>query len=306
MHQYRFVSRRLVTLMAAVTLTGFQSASAAAEPVEQRIGEVVALGDLENPNATLEEGPVVLMVHGTFAHKDQETIEAMQAALSERGVASLAITLTLGQDRRTGLLPCEGVHRHRHDDAVGEIAAWTDWLQQAGTERIVLLGHSRGGSQAALYLRGEPAPSVVGAVLLAPLTEDPDKAAEAYRQRFGVAPAEVAAGLQDGPAESTSEVPGFAACEDATVSRAAFLSYHSDAVERDTPTLLKAGVPVPVLVIAAEADEVVTDLPEKMEPLADGERLRFGTVAGADHRFLDFYSEDVADLVTGFLDDLPR
>ena len=301
-----YVSRRLVPLLGAVAIAGFLCAPAAAETVEHRIGDVVALADLENPNAALGERPVVLMVHGTFAHKDQETIEAMQAALSERGVASLAVSLTLGQDRRSGVLPCEGGHRHRHDDAVGEIAAWTDWLQKAGADRIVLLGHSRGGSQAALYLRGAPAPSIAGAVLLAPLTDDPDKAAEAYRERFGMAPAEVAAGLPEEPEESTGEVPGFVYCETATVSRAAFLSYHSDAVERDTPKLLDAGVPVPVLVIAAEADEVVTDLPEKMEPLADGERLRFETVAGADHRFLDFYAQDAADLVTGFLEDLPR
>jgi alpha/beta superfamily hydrolase len=56
-----------------------------------------------------------------------------------------------------------------------------------------------------------------------------------------------------------------------------------------------------VLVIAGTEDTAVRGLPEKVEPLADGERIQLLVIDGADHFFRDLYSEDIADTVAELL-----
>src|SRR5690606_31014262 len=110
--------------------------------VELDIAGKVALADLVQPEATEANG-VLLIVHGTLAHKDMELIEALQTALADRGFASLAPSLTLGLDRREGMYDCAQPHTHAHEDAVAEIGAWVKWLKDNGTQQVWLLGHSR-------------------------------------------------------------------------------------------------------------------------------------------------------------------
>lgn len=278
---------------------------AIAETVELDIGGHTALADLETAGGDLGDGPVALLVHGTFAHKDQETVEAVQAELSGLDIPSLAISLTFGQDRREGMLSCEGVHAHTHEAALDEIDAWIGWLREQGAGSIVLIGHSRGGAQVALYLSRQPSEAVRGAALLAPATDAPEDDANSYRERYGVALSEVLDRARAAGPDEVLDVPGFVYCPDASVTAAAFLSYHGPDVPRDTPRLLAQGVDVPVLVIAAGEDEVVTDLPARMPEVAEGSNIRFETVAGSDHRFLDFYAMDAADLIAGFVSSLP-
>lgn len=61
--------------------------------------------------------------------------------------------LTNRKDRGEDMYDCAKPHRHRLVDALDEIAAWVDWLKQRGASDIVLLGHSRGGNQAAWYAK---------------------------------------------------------------------------------------------------------------------------------------------------------
>lgn len=291
-------------LLLSLVVSAAGAGPAQAETVELPIDGLTATADLVTADRALSEGPVVLLLHGTFATKDQETMEALQTALAERGLPSLAITLTLEVDRRTQTSSCEGVHRHRHSDAVAEIDAWIDWLAAQGAETVVLAGHSRGGAQSALYLSGSPSPRVRGAVLLAPMTENPAQAAAEYRSRFDAELGEVVRQAEVMAPDAVLTVPGFVYCPQLQATAASFLSYHGPTVERDTPTLLAKGVPVPVLVIAAGADEVVPDLVERMEAAVDDPSIRLEVVEDADHRFLDFYAEDAADLIASFVEEL--
>ena len=97
-------------------------------------------------------GPVVLMTHGTLAHRGMEIMAGLQDMLSERGISSLAINLSLGlDDRSAAMYDCATPHSHRHTDAVAEIGAWLEWLKGQGVKKIALLGHSRGGNQTARF-----------------------------------------------------------------------------------------------------------------------------------------------------------
>lgn len=102
------------------------------------------------PDGRLTDG-VVLTLHGGLAHGRMSLMAYLQQLLVEAGHNSLSINLSLGVDDRRGMLPCDQTHRHRQDDAIEELAAWSRWLKAQGARSIVLLGHSRGGAQVARY-----------------------------------------------------------------------------------------------------------------------------------------------------------
>lgn len=102
------------------------------------------------PGRSLSDG-VVLITHGSQAHSRLELIEGLQERLLEHGRNSLAISLSLGIDNRHGLWDCSVPSQYRHEDAIGEIGAWVEWLESRGANDIILMAHSRGGSQSLQY-----------------------------------------------------------------------------------------------------------------------------------------------------------
>lgn len=279
--------------------------AAASEPksVELGIAGKVALGDLMVPEGGSLANGVLLLTHGTLAHKDIELIEALQTALADRGIATLAHSLTLGQDRREGMYDCNTPHAHAHDDAVAEIDAWTKWLKQNGAGKVSVLGHSRGGNQVAWFAAENS--GVEKVVLLAPALNLSGKVAmDIMKQRFGadIEPALRKASVLDveGKGDTMLDVPAFIFCQGGKASARSIVSYYGEDIHRNALANLSR-LKVPVLVIAGSKDTLVPDVPEKIKPVADGKRVRFALVEGADHMFLEFHAEDAADLIAGFL-----
>ena len=252
-------------------------------------------------------GTVVLITHGTTGHNGMETIATLQRLLAEKGLTSLAPNLSLGLDDRHGAYECAVPHRYRHTDALDEIGVWADWLKKKGVKDLVLLGHSRGGNQTAWFAAERPDPVVSGVVLVAPPTWNEVDAKNAYKKRFATeldpvlkrAEALVAAGKGDEWMEDTD----FLYCPKAKVQAKSFLSYHAPEPRMDTPSLL-GDVKVPVLVVAGSEDEVVPDVAEKVEPHADGKRVRLEVIEGADHFFRDPHAAELAEFVKTFVDEL--
>lgn len=128
--------------------------SATAEEVKATLDELPMNANLETID-TWPTGPIVLFIHGTLAHRGMETIFGLQSMLAEPGWSALGINLSLGiNDRPAETYDCRMTHTHKHADAVNEIATWVGWLKDGGVQRIALLGHSRGGNQAARYAAG--------------------------------------------------------------------------------------------------------------------------------------------------------
>ncbi len=247
---------------------------------------------------------VVLLTHGTMGHYGMETISAQQDALAERGINTLAITLSLGIDRRTGFYDCATPARHRHQDALAEIGLWLEWLKGQGAGKIALMGHSRGGNQTAWFAAENPQAGFEKVILLAPILSDPYTEAASYERRFGVPLAEALeqarALVKAGRGDEMMRVPGFLFCRDAQVSAAAFVSYYEPEPRRNTATLLPR-IAQPVLVIGGTADNVVPNLEQVIGPMADGEKIVLRMIEDSDHAFLDFFAEDAADAVAEFL-----
>lgn len=293
------IDRRLIASLAAGLLlaTGVE----AAEPtvIEQKIGGLTALADWVEADDAEAGAPVVLLLHGTLADKDQELVDTLQELLAERGISSLAPSLTLGVDRRAGAYDCTVPFRHTHEEAVDELLVWADWLQAAGHPRIVLSGHSRGGNQVVLFARAHPDRierliPIASAVGHAEAVRD-----QRYTSRYRANRSDVLASA-DG-ASGLIDVPGIVYCRDTMATPDAIRSYLGGAfADRDTPTVI-ADLTMPVLVIAGSVDTTVPELPERMATVADGARVRLEVIEDADHFFLDFYAEDAADLIADFI-----
>ncbi|MCW5744688.1 MAG: alpha/beta hydrolase [Alphaproteobacteria bacterium] len=257
-------------------------------------------GELAVPDGGTMSGGLVILVHGTLMHGRMEIMAALQEALSERGIASLAITLSLGVDNRRGPYDCAIPYRETLQQTVREIGAWARWAKGRGASRVDLAGHSRGGAQAAFALATAATNDIRRLILIAPTIFGPEDVAAAYAATFGIdlsARIAEARRLQSAPGADMRGV-GFLYCRAATVSPQAFLDTYTGAERHDTPTLLQR-ISVPTLVVIAGNDEVVRGLGTRLPAASD--RLRIATVDGADHFFRDLYGDDLAEAVATFV-----
>jgi pimeloyl-ACP methyl ester carboxylesterase len=233
-----------------------------------------------------------------------EIMEGLQAALKDRGISSLSMTLSLGVDKRRGMYDCATPHRHKHTDAVDEIGAWLGWLQSQGVAKVALLGHSRGGNQTARFAAAHPDAPVTAVILVAPQTWGEAYAAEDYQKRYGKELAPLVERARQLEAESRGDTLlahlDFVYCRDTSATAAAFVSYYAPDGRMDTPRLIPE-IKVPVLVVAGSEDDMVKGLVEKVQPLADRQRVKLTVVDGADHFFRDLYADEIADAVQALL-----
>lgn len=284
-------------------------APASAEEVSTRFRGLSLLGNLELAEGKGLESGVALIVHGTLAHRGMEIITALQQHLKTRGTSTLAITLSLGVDRRTGFFDCGALHAHRPQDASDEIDAWIGWLKNNGATEIALIGHSVGANQVAVYAAERNDPSIGSIVLLAPTTYDSARAAERYKARFGSDLGDVVSNAQAkvraGNAVERISGIGFLNCENATATAGSIAAWYAPDPRRHTPSLLRGMAPRTLVVVAGN-DEIVSDLGEAVTPLVrDAGRgrgeIRLHTVEGADHFFRALFIEDAADVIAEWL-----
>jgi len=279
--------------------------AAQAEDVSLKNAAGLGLGaNLELADGKSVADGVVMLTHGTLAHNKMEIIANLQKLLAERGVSTLAPTLSLGVDSRTGMYDCKVPSTHKHSDAMVEIGLWLGWLKDHGAKDVVLAGHSRGGNQTAWFAARENDPVVSKVVLIAPATWDAQKAAQGFekthKQPLAKVYAEAEALVAAGKGAELMKGVGVLYCPGADVAADSFVDYYTEDERRHTPNLL-ALIKVPVLVIAGSKDTVVAGLIEAVEPMADGEKIQLAVVDEADHFFLDFYIEDAADAIAEFI-----
>ncbi len=303
-HLSAIPSLRLLCCAFAALCFVFLVNTARAEPrlVEISHADRTLLANLSEVGDKGKDTPLVLMIHGTFAHKDMELMTALQTALAERGVHSLAISLSYREDRRKGPRNCKLPIMDTYADSHKEIDAWIDWLSTQGFQKIVLLGHSRGGARVAEYLSMNDGKKVLnGAVLLAPSTEKPGRFEREYRGSFSTDEiASIKSQLVTARDDKMFDLPGFLYCPKTRASAGAIRSYYGEKQIRNTGAFLKTVSSTQVLVVAAGADTVVKDVPEVMSSLVNGKNIELEVIEDADHLFLDFYAEDAADLISEF------
>ena len=257
------------------------------------------------PGSSLSDG-VVLITHGTQAHSRLELIQGLQERLRDQGRNSLAINLSFGIDDRHDLWDCSVPSRYRHEDAVGEIGAWVEWLKNRGVKDLVLMAHSRGGSQTLWYATEHDSDIIKSLVLLAPGLSTREREVAGYRKRFNKELLPLLTRAQNLVAEGRGDtlledVPFLFICPETSVSASSFVSFYADDPRRDTPYWLNK-VKKPTLIIFGTADTVVPELPERVAPFVDGERIQYETVDGAGHFFRDLNLDDAVDAAVAFIE----
>lgn len=298
------ISAAVLVFAAGLVLFGPLRASAE-DVVHEHLG-LGLNGRLEvAPGKSLEKDGVALILHGTLAHHGMEIIRDLQANLKQRGINTLAVTLSLGLDQRSGMFDCTLEHDHRHSDAVEELNAWMDWLEARKAAWVDVVGHSRGGAQVALFAAEEPDRITGRVVLVAPALENAsaEDVASRYEAQFGapLAPILDEARKRMDTEDETKllDVPGFLYCRNARVSPPAFLDYYAPS-RRPVPELLSR-IEAPTLVVAAGGDEIVPGVVEALKSAGLPDHVEVSEVDGADHFFRDLFGEDLADEIAAFL-----
>lgn len=237
-----------------------------------------------------------LIVHGTWAHADMELPKALQALLADEGYGSLAVTLSLGVDNRQAFLRCDSPVLQGQADALPEIHAWYSYLREQGYTRITLLGHSRGGAQAALYHQRYPQAELSALVLVAPMTWQARAIADDYEARFhtglSVVLLEAEEALDRGREFFTP--PGVLYCQNTQVKPEAFLSYYRENPPKNTPNLLSA-LAIPARVYLGSDDSLTASFLAQSTLYENNPKVIVKTVDGADHFFRDLYADEIVE-----------
>ncbi|MBC8339880.1 MAG: alpha/beta fold hydrolase [Rhodospirillales bacterium] len=261
-----------------------------------------------NANLNIADGKklsdgVVLMLHGTLAHKDMEIMRALQDLLLERGFNNLAFNLSLAQSDRHGMNDCAGPHEHKDSNAVKEIAFWINWLKGQGAGPITVLGHSRGGNQVARYVAASPDTSIKRAVLVAPGTWEPGKDARGYKKNYkkdlGPLLAQAELLTKGGKGDTLMEDVDFVYCPKTKVDAASFYDYYRPNPDRDTPSVVDRAK-VPVLVVGASNDQVSPHIISKMKTHT-GPNVRLEVIQDAGHFFRDLVADELADIINDYI-----
>ncbi|MEZ5451625.1 MAG: alpha/beta hydrolase [Thiothrix sp.] len=293
---------RVASIILLPLLTAFSSLHA--EEVTVKQGDTTLRADLELAEGKTVKDGVVMMLHGTLANNKMEIMQSLADLLKEKGYNTLSVNLSFGIDQRPSeMLDCSIEHKHKHEDAVTELDTWMNWLKDQGAGKVALLGHSRGGNQVAWYAAEKDTGLLEKVVMVAPATADADKTSKEYEERYKKPLADIMAEasklVEEGKGEIPLEVPGFVYCENAKATAASIVSYYSDDERKNTPNLLPK-IHKPMLIVVGSEDDVVADLPAKLEGVKQ-DNLTVETVDGADHFFLDLYADELADKVAGFI-----
>lgn len=238
---------------------------------------------------------IILITHGSLAHRDMQTLKYLRELLAEYEYNTLAINLSLGIDNRHGMYDCAQAHRHLFDDAVAEIDQWVRWLTSQGAKQITLLGHSKGGAQTALYGVENDNKAIHALILMAPATKTKGGSKKVLSN---IQRAKIIRSF-GGAKELISGVP-IMHCQKTRASVESFLSYNTFTLRQDTPSLLPE-LKKPTLVLIGGKDQVVVDLPKRLTALKASKIVQTQILPGSGHFFRSLNMDEAVERIDAFL-----
>ena len=132
--------------------------------------DIINGGAVFAPPKALAKPVAVLWVHGWGANFYSPTYVMVGRALAERGYTAITVNTrmhdigTSAAERGGKRIRGGGYWGVTSEDA-RDLAAWIDFAEERGFERVVLVGHSAGWSSVAAYQAERQDPRVVGLVL---------------------------------------------------------------------------------------------------------------------------------------------
>jgi len=264
-----------------------------AEPVQTNNNDLTLNANYQS--AADKSNPFFLILHGTFASHQMEIISSMQSLLTDEGYGSLAITLSLGEDDRSGFFDCSHTIVSTHDNAEVELGLWMKQIKSWGFTSINLVGHSRGSAQIASYAKNHNQ-SINKQFLIAPLIWDKKYQQDNFRSPLKLPLEDVLKKLQANP-QMQLKNQQVLHCTNTTVTSESFLSYYDEHPEKNTPTIIKSTT-VHTKIYLGDSDPLSKNLLAQNESLEVNENINIRMIEDADHFFRDFAIEDiVSDMI---------
>jgi pimeloyl-ACP methyl ester carboxylesterase len=241
------------------------------------------------------DGPAFVVMHGTWAHHSMELPTYLTELLDYEGKTVLNISLSLGLSNREGFLDCaQDPVLGAQQDAVTELNHWFDWLKNKGFSEVVLIAHSRGGAQSALFAQQTQHPMLKQLALIAPASWDKGSIEKGYQQRFNTSIDEILNKFATLGDNDRLDQIGVLYCDSGTVDKRTFVSYYTAVPEKNTPTLLQQ-IDVSTVVYLGSEDEISLRFAEQQDDLSGADHVDVLMIDGADHFFRDLYADEIIE-----------
>jgi len=258
----------------------------------------------------------IILLHGTLAHNRMEIIKTVAGLVSEDyGYPVITPNLSFNVPDRMGeairnstqgyntLTACDIVHRYDYFDALSELANWVDYLEKNGFEKIIVAGHSRGGRQVSAFLADSPSDKIVGGVLIAAGTSDPEKNLQSYLKATGLNLRHIIQQAKAMNPNDLIEVPKFIYCDNPKVTARTFISEYESDVRHNTLLNLEK-INMPILIIGGSEDTVVPDIKNIFSEITKKDNVSLQMIDGADHFFRDLYADDIAAAIADMVESI--
>ncbi|MDB9862550.1 alpha/beta hydrolase [Litorivicinus sp.] len=258
----------------------------------------------------------IMLLHGTLAHNRMEIIKTVASLVAEDyGYPVITPNLSFDDPNRMGeairnsskgyttLTACDIEHRYDYFDALRELTNWVDYLEKKGFEKIIVAGHSRGGRQVSAFLADSPSDKIVGGVLIAAGTSDPEKNTQSYFKSTGLNLPDI---IQQAKAMDPSDllqVPKFIYCDNPKVTARTFISEYESDVRHNTLFNLEK-INMPILIIGGSEDTVVPDIKNIFSEITKKDNVSLQMIDGADHFFRDLYADDIAAAIADMVESI--
>jgi len=239
--------------------------------------------------------PFYLILHGTFAWHGMELPATIQSLLQEEEFGSLAFSLSLGMNDRSGFFDCKQPIISLHGNAQQEIDQWVKLLKTQGYKNIVLVGHSRGGAQMAAYaLSNQTVAKQL--FLIAPMTWQGSKITASFNKKSKQRLSSLVTDIKNGKI-SKLEHQDILHCKDATISGQSFLSYYTDNPQKNAPALL-ADTKLSTRIYLGSEDSLTAKIMQQKVLFEKNPNVSHLLIDGADHFFRDFYADEmITDMI---------
>ena len=289
----------LILLLCSLSLEAAQSVRTRLNAINLRsdLKLATAPADANDSSSRPFDEELLFIVHDTFLTGRYPEIVRLRDNLLQEYISTLAITLSYGQDfrRRDRDIKCIGLHAHRHEDALAELAAWFQFAVRRGARSIFLAGYGRGANQAALFAQTQSSPFLKGLILIDPLVDTEQRRLDEFVQQgqdLIQTRQEMARTL---PSSTVNNVP-FLQCPphpETRVTAGALMSYYADNANLNTLSLLE-DIEVRTLLVfqddeplQAPANDFVTARALTPDPELAG--YEFNQLISEIIEFMDFY-----------------
>ena len=259
-----------------------------AEPIQMKHGDLRLNASYQT--ADNKSNPFFLILHGTFGSHEMEIISTMQTLLTDEGYGSLAITLSLGEDNRSGFFDCSHTIISTHDNAELELGFWMKQIKSWGYNSINLVGHSRGGAQIASYAKNHKE-NINKLFLIAPQVWGKHHQQDNFQSPLKLPLDDVLKKLQANP-QMRLKNQQVLHCSNAIVTSESFLSYYDEFPEKNTPTIIKTTT-IKTKIYLGDSDPLSKKLLAQNDIFEANENIETQMIEDADHFFRDFAIEDI-------------